>query len=259
MRRLQMLLLAPYALFGFDAAQDFLQAARQGNLDGVKTAIGAKVDVESKTRYGQTPLYLAAMNGHAGVVKLLLENGAQVDVTDTFYKSSLIGFAASRKHVDVVKLLLAKSTAHDANLGTVVGLRNAELVAAALAAGKPSQKALDAALESAETDAAIAGLLKGAGANPPAPGLTVDAKILDSYAGSYRAEGLPFAVRLGHKEGKLTVQADGQPEFVPKAKSDKLFEFAPARIAIEFGDAPGAFTLRQGGGTYAFKKVVTPQ
>ncbi|MBM3794454.1 MAG: ankyrin repeat domain-containing protein [Acidobacteria bacterium] len=105
MRRLQMLLFAPYALFGFDATQDLLQAPRQGELAGVKTAISAKVDVESKTRYGQTPLYLAAMNGHADVVKLLLENGAQVDATDAFYKSSLIGFAASRKHVGAVKML----------------------------------------------------------------------------------------------------------------------------------------------------------
>lgn len=258
MRRLQMLLLAPYALFGFDAAQDLLQAARQGDLAGVKTAISAKVDVESKTRYGQTPLYLAAMNGHTEVVKLLLDSGAQVDVTDTFYKSSLIGFAASRKHVGVVKMLLAKSKAYDNNLEVAVGLRNAELVAAALAAGKPSQKALNAAFETAQTDAAIAGLLKEAGAQPPAPGLTVDAKVLESYTGTYRAEGLPFAVRIGHKDGKLTVQADGQPEFSPKAKTDKLFEFTPARLELEFGEA-GAFTLRQGGGTFAFKRVVTQQ
>jgi len=154
--------------------------------------------------------------------------------------------------------VLAKSAAHDQNLEVAVGLRNAELVAAAIAAGKPSQKALDAAFERAQSDSAIASLLKEAGAHPPAPGVAVDAKVLESYAGAYRTEALPIAIRIGHKDGKLTARADGQPEFTTKAKSEKLFEFAPARIELEFGEA-GAFTLRQGGGTFAFRKVVTPQ
>jgi len=47
------------------------------------------------------------------------------------------------------------------------------------------------------------------------------------------------------KEGKLFAQATGQSEFAPKAKSETVFEFAPAQPQLEF-DAPGSMIPRQG-------------
>ena len=251
-------LLLCFRAAAWDAVQDLLDAARKGDLPAVKTALAsADAGLEAKTRYGQTPLFLAAMNGHAEVVRFLLEKGAKVDVTDTFYKSTAIGFAAGRKHFEVIKLMLPRSTEHDGNLDAVTGLRNPELVAAVLAAGKPSQAALDRNFELASANADIAGLLRKAGAQPPAPGVEVDAKVLASYAGSYRADGFPLEIKVSARDGKLYMQATGQGEFAPKAKSVTLFEFAPARLEVEFS-APAAFTLRQGGQVTNFKKVVTP-
>lgn len=258
MKAIQLMLLFSLRAPAWDAAQDLLDSARKGDLAGVKAVIGNQADLlETKTRYGQTPLFLAAMNGHAGVVQFLLDQGAKVDVTDTFYKSTAVGFAASRKHLNVVKLLLARSADVDRNLDTVTGLRNTELVGAVLAAGKPSQAALDRNFELASGHPEIAELLRKAGAQPPAPGAAVDAKVLESYSGSYRADGFPLEIKALVKEGKLYLQATGQPEFAPKAKSATLFEFAPAHLEVEF-NAPGAFILRQGGQTFNFKKVVTP-
>lgn len=253
-------LLLCFRAAAWDAAQDLLDAARKGDLPAVKAALeggNAAAVLETKTRYGQTPLFLAAMNGHVEVVQFLLEKNAQVDVTDTFYKSTAIGFAAGRKHYQVVKLLLARSADNDRNLDAVTGLRNPELVAAVLAAGKPSQAALDRNFELASANAEIAALLRKAGAQPPAPGVEVDPKVLESYSGSYRADGFPLEIKVSPREGKLYMQATGQSEFATKAKSATVFEFAPARIEVEF-TAPGAFTLRQGGQTTNFKKVVTP-
>jgi hypothetical protein len=246
-----------FLLLQAPAAPDILDAARKGDLASVKAALESKADVESKTRYGQTPLYLAAMNGHIEVVKFLLDQGAKVDVTDTFYKSSAIGFAASRKHVDVVNLLLPRSTDFDRNLNTATSLRNPELVAAVLAAGKPSQGALDRNFELAASHAEIAALLRRAGAQPPAPGVDVDLKILESYAGQYKSDTLPLEITVFVKEGKLNLQATSQPGFAPKAKSATVFEFAPARLEVEF-NAPGAFILRQGGQVHIFKKAIKP-
>ena len=203
----------------FDAAQDLLDGARKGDLPSVKAALENQASIESKTRDGQTPLFLAAMNGHTGLVQFLLEKGAKVDVTDTFYKSSAIGFAASRKHFAAIKLMLPRSTDFDRNLDTFVSLRNPELVAAALAAGKPSQASLDRNFELASGHGEIAGMLRKAGAQPPPPGVQVDVKVLESYTGAYRAEGLPFEIKASVREGKFYLQATGQPEFSPKAKS----------------------------------------
>jgi hypothetical protein len=57
------------------------------------------------------------------------------------------------------------------------------------------------------------------------------------------------------KEGKLFMQASGQPELPLKAASAKQFEFSQAGIAVEF-DSSSSFTLRQGGASHRFKKTV---
>src|SRR5882762_5705519 len=100
MRLIGLLILAS-ALAGVamaDANADLLSAARNGDLAAVKTAMEGGATVETKTPYGQTPLYLAAMNGHEEVVRLLLDKGASADVQDTFYKASMLGFVLDRKH-----------------------------------------------------------------------------------------------------------------------------------------------------------------
>jgi hypothetical protein len=116
-------------------------------------------------------------------------------------------------------------------------------------------KAYEVALDRKQS--AVADLLQKAGAQPPAPPVQVDAKLLESYAGVYKSEQLPFDVKVFVKEGKLYFQPTGQPEFAPKAKSPKAFEFAPARLEIEF-DSAGSFSMKQGGTNYQFKKAVTP-
>ena len=140
-----------------------------------------------------------------------------------------------------------------------VGTRNADMVQAVLDKGKPSQASLDKAYEMAleQKQDAVAELLKKTGAQPPTPAVQVDAKVLESYAGVYKSEQLPIDIKVFIKEGKLYLQGTGQPEFAPKAKSAKVFEYAPGRLQVEF-DSAGGFTLKQGGTDYQFKKAVTP-
>ena len=102
----------------------------------------------------------------------------------------------------------------------------------------------------------IAELLKKVGAQPPAPPVQVDAKVLESYTGTYKSEQFPLEIKVFTKEGKLYLQAAGQPEFAPKVKSATVFEFAPARLEVEFDSASG-FTLKQAGTNFKYKKAVT--
>lgn len=70
-----------------------------------------KVDVDSKDRRGQTPLFYAAKNGHETVVKLLLATGkVKVDSKDDYGQTPL-SYAAENGHETVVKLLQSPITA----------------------------------------------------------------------------------------------------------------------------------------------------
>jgi ankyrin repeat protein len=151
MHRLTFLVFATaVALLAWDVNDDLLDAARKGDLDTVKALIEKGAPVEAKTSYGQTPLYLAAMSGHEAVVQFLLDKGAKTDVTDSFYKASMLDFVLERKHYAVAKLIIAKGNGKpDADLKTVADSGQADLVQAVLEKGKPSQAALDSAYEGA--------------------------------------------------------------------------------------------------------------
>jgi hypothetical protein len=253
------LLAAATAMLAADVNDDLLNAARTGDLNTVKALIEKGAPVEAKTSYGQTPLYLAAMSGHEDVVRFLLEKGAKTDVTDTFYKASTLDFVMERKHYDVAKLIIAKGNDKpDEDLKTVADAGRADLVQAVLDKGKPSQPALDSTYEAAlaGNKKDVAELLKKAGAAEPAPPVVVDAKVLDSYAGTFKTEAIPLDIKVFVKEGKLYLQATGQPEFAPKPKSPTVFAMAAYNLEVEF-DSANTFTLKQGGQTFKFKKAVT--
>lgn len=254
-----LLFAATVALSAADASEELLAAARKGDLPAVKGLIENGAAIEAKSPYGQTPLYVAAMSGHQEVVRYLLEKGARTDVTDTFYKAPMLTFILMRKHFEVAKMIIGRPGGNvDAHLEAVSQAGNPGLVQTVLESGKPSQTALDKAYEMAITrkQAEIAGLLKKAGAREPEPGVAVDPKVLETYAGTFKSEQFPLDIKVSVKEGKLYLQATGQPEFAPKAKSPTVFEFAPAKLEVEF-DSPGSFTLRQMGRTIPFKKAVT--
>jgi ankyrin repeat protein len=257
-RSVLLIFAASVGLCAGDVNEDLLEAAHTGDLSAVQALIGKGAALETKTAYGQTPLYLAAMNGREEVVRFLLDKGANPDVHDSFYHASMLDFVLMRKHYGVAKMLIRKGTANpDRILATVAEAGNADLVEALLEAGKPSQPALDktyeAALSEKQTD--VAALLKKAGAHEPAPAFVVDAKTLEVYAGTYKSDQIPLDIKASTKEGRLYFQATGQPEFALKPKSATQFEFAPAQVEVEF-DSPSSFTLKQGGGSYHFKKAV---
>ena len=260
MHRLAYLVFATtVALLAWDVNDDLLSAARKGDLDTVKALIEKGAPVEAKTPYGQTPLYLAAMSGHEAVVQFLLDKGAKTDVTDTFYKASMLDFVLERKHYAVAKIIIAKGNGKtDVDLKTVADAGQADLVQAVLEKGKPSQPALDSAYEGALTENKkdIAALLKTAGAHEPPPPVVVDAKVLESYVGTFKTEAIPLDIKVFVKEGKLYLQATGQSEFAPKPKSPTQFAMAAYNLEVEF-DSANSFTLKQGGQTFKFKKALT--
>ncbi|MEM7456641.1 MAG: PQQ-binding-like beta-propeller repeat protein, partial [Planctomycetota bacterium] len=81
-------------------------AARNEDVEAVRKALDAGVDVNAKTEYGSTALFFACDRGNAEIVQLLLESGADPNVTDTFYQATPMTWAQSKGHNEIVALLL---------------------------------------------------------------------------------------------------------------------------------------------------------
>lgn len=86
-------------------------AAREGRADVVGLLLegGAGGDLgDGALLYGATPLHLAASNGHEAVIRLLLDNGADIAVNAS-YGGSALNWAKHGGHEGVCKLLLEAS------------------------------------------------------------------------------------------------------------------------------------------------------
>jgi ankyrin repeat protein len=79
---------------------------------GVYAAANALIkrgqSLDTKDSYSRTPLSWAAESGHEAVVKLLLDNGAELETKDSLYGQTPLSWAAESGHEAVVTLLLDK-------------------------------------------------------------------------------------------------------------------------------------------------------
>jgi ankyrin repeat protein len=83
-------------------------AAQEGRLDIAKLLIGAKANVEARTKIGgYTPLHLAAASGSADLVKTLLDAGADAKVVTTTTQVTPLHLAAKALNGEAAVKLLA--------------------------------------------------------------------------------------------------------------------------------------------------------
>lgn len=274
MTRRTILLLSLFSIFAVAnttaAAQDLNQqlwdAARAGDAASVKALLAKGADVNAKFRYGATALSYASDKGHLEVVKVLLDNQADVNVKDTFYGATPLVWAAQKGHTGIVVALLDKGAeGRDTALMIGAGDGTAELVKAVLARGQLPAETLSNALAAATraNHSEVAELLTKAGAVPPKPAtFQVDAETLKTYVGVYKSsdkgfEGFEIAVTL--KDGKLLGQPTGQPA-LPLGATDKV-TFQPdgvAGVTITFNvenNQVSGLTLKQGPVMLSMKKA----
>jgi ankyrin repeat protein/uncharacterized protein DUF3471 len=234
------------------------EAVRKGDPAAVTALLDKGADVNAKFRYGMTALFKAAERGNTDVVKILLDRGVDVKVKDTFYQATAMTTAVNNNHPDVVRLILQK-TKEDVDYVLTNGARegNEEMVKVALDAGGASAPTMTAALASAMADekkAAIAELLKKAGAQPP---MEVDAAILQTYAGRYRGDPAP-ELTISVKEGKLFV-AFGRDTYQLMALDKTTFRpIAFGGVTLVFnseGDKVTSMTFKQGANNQQLKRV----
>jgi hypothetical protein len=88
------------------AISPLAHAVARGNEDMVRTLIKQGSDINAGNRNAQTPLHLAANQGNCGVARILLEQGAMVDVAETATGYTPLHHAAGHGHTDLCELLI---------------------------------------------------------------------------------------------------------------------------------------------------------
>lgn len=101
----------PAANVGFRSATPFYLAVWSGDRALVAELLAAGADVNVvETETCMTPLMVAAREGYFDIVRLLLENGADVNARYCWYRGGVngtaLGLAAEAGHLDIVCLLL---------------------------------------------------------------------------------------------------------------------------------------------------------
>jgi hypothetical protein len=245
-------------------AEQFSLAARRGDAAAVKALLEKGVDVNTKFRYDVTALFYACDRGYVEVVQLLLDRGAEVNLRDKFYNSTPLDWASSpasveeptEAHVEIVKLLLAKGAqGGEQVLLSAARSGNLAMAEAVLSRGGLKPETLTAALATATTGKhdAIVAALKTAGAVPP---FAVDAAVLASYVGKYRADSGEIDVSVS--EGKLVASPGGRP--IPLFATDNVTFFPEGfgGISVHFqveADKVKGFVLHQGGQKVSYSRV----
>jgi outer membrane protein assembly factor BamB len=223
-----------------------LDAARSGDRARVVALLDGGVDVNTLSRYNVSALGFAAERGHLDVVRLLVERGADVNVTDSFYGSRPLDFALRGGHLEIALYLLERGSRGAANvLNTAIRRRDVAAARTALATGQVEAPALAGALTLAKQigDATIAALVTDAAARTPATApaiVRLDETLLRSYQGRYQNATSGAAVAVSFEGNRLVVTAEGQTPLSLQPVEDRRFiaESAP-EVTVTFAGRGG--------------------
>lgn len=95
-----------------DRHRALVLAAQQGHVEIVRLLLDAGEDpnrYNPKGNHGHsTPLHQAALAGHEMVVRLLVDRGARLDIKDTIYQSTPMGWAMYGGRTDIADYLRAR-------------------------------------------------------------------------------------------------------------------------------------------------------
>ena len=257
-------------VFGSDDGNRLIEATQRQEIEEVRRLLEAGADVDSKSRYGATPLFFACDKGNVELVKLLLAKGATVDVTDTFYQATpltwtMFSAAESPPHREIALLLLEKGPTDAAS-------------AVSWGADRGDLEIVRAAVENAEIDpeklrSSIAMARNGEHqevvdyltAKLPqeekreAPALTVSREVLATYVGDFKNSDIGMSAKVFVEGDELKLQAAGQPAvtLVPAAENTFTAREVPgAEFAFRGrGGLIEGFQLTQNGQQFFFPRV----
>ncbi len=126
-----------------NSSEEFVQAARKGNITTVKILLEAGADANAKDKkFQSSALMWAAHEGHTDIMNLLIENGAKVDEQRSTGETAF-WFTAQKGQLEAMKILVS----HGADINVI---------------GRESKSALDIASQNGYQE--IVDYLREAGA-----------------------------------------------------------------------------------------------
>jgi ankyrin repeat protein len=87
-------------------SQQLLDAVKHNDLTRAADVIAGGADVNFKDGRGNSLLIVSAADGHADMVKLLLEAGADIHALDAGMKATALHAAAYLRHPEVMRILI---------------------------------------------------------------------------------------------------------------------------------------------------------
>src|SRR5262249_29605692 len=93
-------------------------AAQNGNAGVIGVLLKAGADANSPALTGVTPIMMASSSGNVDAIKALADHGANVNAKEATYGQTPLMFAAANNHPDAVKLLIQHGA--DPDLSTKV-------------------------------------------------------------------------------------------------------------------------------------------
>lgn len=92
----------------FSATFDLHKAVKDGDYYAARNAIVKGANVNARDDYGVPLIYVAAESGNAGMVYLLVDAGANPDLTDRKTSTTALMTAAQRNNSDMAKMLIQR-------------------------------------------------------------------------------------------------------------------------------------------------------
>jgi ankyrin repeat protein len=88
------------------STKEFFKAVEKGDAKRVSEMLGKGFNINTIGANGRTALHIAVLNNKTDIITLLLEKKPDLNVKDTSFGSTPLGYAVSKKYQEAVKLLL---------------------------------------------------------------------------------------------------------------------------------------------------------
>lgn len=199
------------------APKDIFEAVRTDNLEAVKAFLKQGVSINSKDRYGLTPVAVSAQTGMLEIAEFLVSQKADLNIADSFYSVTPVLQALWNGHPKVAELLLKHGAEpRESALEYGAGRQNMAMVKAAIAGG-PIHESTLTRLKSSSGSKEIKALLAKAKSRPDPQPPNYSEQELKRFEGNFEGFESDTTGVVSVKNGKLFASIDGKKaqELIP--------------------------------------------